>query len=91
MAYTDNKAPGRVSPNSDRVSAAPAPASRSNQMKAQGQSSKFRTPSLAPKAQVGNQVRMAGNSKGTGVAGRPSAVALAGKTSSKGAVENPSK
>jgi hypothetical protein len=91
MAYTDGKAaPRRVPGSTPLVSAAPAPAGKSAQSLTVGQSAKFSQPSLASHASVGNQVRIAGNTKGTGVAGRPASLAVAGKTSTKPAVENPS-
>lgn len=95
MSYTDGKAAGRRTPGStpEGATVAPAPSSKdSNQLKVEGQSSKFHTYSTAPNTgvAVGNQVRVGVNTKGTGVTGRPSSIALAGKDLKKPAVENPS-
>ena len=47
--------------------------------------------SVASSHEVGNQLRIGPNTKGTGRRGVPTAVAVGGKDSTKPAVENPSK
>ena len=92
MAYTDGKAAPRRVPGSkpDGDSPAPAPKAASNQVRVMGQTGKFRTYSETPNAPVGNQIRIDRAGKGLGVAGRPSAIATAGKLTKDAAVENPS-
>lgn len=55
----------------------------------QGTSSKSRTVSTASKFNVGNQVRVQGDSKGTGKVGVPTAIALKSKKTTAPAAVNP--
>lgn len=90
--YRDNIAPKRENPASDRVGAAPSVGSASQQQKAVDQSSKFSSPDTGvnSKYHTGNVVRVQPNDKGTGVAGRPSSIGLAGKDFTSPASSNPS-
>jgi hypothetical protein len=90
MAYMDNIAPKRENPISDRIAPAEALASVSNQERTIGQSSKFREVTLSTTLNVGNQVRVQGNDKGTGVVGRPSSIGLVGKDFAGSATTDPS-
>lgn len=92
MAFRDNIAPQRVNPTGIPESVAPALASASTQMRSQGQAAKFSTVSTAPNVGVstGDQLRVQGNTKGTGVVGKPSSLGNKGRDFMKPATANPS-
>lgn len=75
-----------------RSNIAPKSVGSTGAVPAPGQSAKFRNVSTAPNAgtNVGNQLQVQANDKGTGVAGRPSSIGLASKDWSAPATENPS-
>lgn len=92
MAYMDNIAPKRENPIQGRVDVVPAPSDNSSQERSQPQSSKFRTVSTAPnpRQNPGNQVKVQSNIKGTGIVGRPAALAEVIKDVRDPAKANPS-
>jgi hypothetical protein len=90
MAFRSNMAKMRENPAGDSIREADgATSGASNQERGTSQSSKFRTVSTSTSLNVGNLVKVQGNTKDTGVVGRPSSVALEGKKQLEGATENP--
>lgn len=89
MAYRDKIAPKRENPVADTIMDSVPNTDSSNQTRTVPQTSKFRSVGTPDKFNNGTLVRTQGNTKGTGVAGRPSSIGLQDRKSAKSASVNP--